>query len=40
MLAYDPFGNFAISEMIKRWSKDICAPIFESLKNHLSELCI
>lgn len=31
MIASDQYGNYAITEMIKRWSKEICAPIFETL---------
>ena len=39
-IACDPFGNYAITEIITRWPKQVCAPIFEALRSHLSELCI
>lgn len=39
-IACDPFGNYAITEIITRWPKHVCAPIFESLRSYLSELCI
>lgn len=39
-IACDPFGNYAITEIITRWPKSVCEPIFESLRSHISELCI
>lgn len=39
-IACDPFGNYAITEIITRWPKSVCRPIFDALRSHLSELCI
>jgi len=39
-IACDPFGNYAITEIITTWPKSVCEPIFESLRSHIAELCI
>lgn len=38
-ISCDPFGNYAITEIITRWPKPVCAPIFDSLRKNMSELC-
>ncbi len=36
----DPFGNYAVTEIITNWPQSVCAPIYEALRSNLSELCI
>jgi len=37
-ISCDPFGNYAITEIITRWPES-CGGIFEHLRQNLSELC-
>ena len=39
-LISDPFGNYAITDIISGWPFEVCAQIYESLYNQLSALCI
>lgn len=39
-LVSDPFGNYAVSEIIENWEPAICKPIFEKLSNKIFELSI
>lgn len=39
-LVSDPFGNYAITEIVQNWDSDVCQPIFKQLQNKLSELSI
>ena len=35
----DPYGNYAVTELITRWPNNVCKPIFCSMKGSLYELC-
>jgi hypothetical protein len=35
----DPFGNYAITEIISWWPPAVCQPIFQFLKGNIYELC-
>jgi hypothetical protein len=39
-ISCDPFGNYAITEILTRWPKHVCMPIFDQLRKNISELCI
>jgi len=39
-LVSDPFGNYAISEILTNWPHEVCAPIYEKLMSKISELSI
>lgn len=36
--AQNPYGNYAITEIIINWPKTVCEPIFLAFRGHLSEL--
>lgn len=36
----DPYGNYAITDIINNWSQNDCLDIFKSLHSHLSSLCM
>lgn len=38
-IATDPFGNYAITEIVTQWPTDVCDPIFNAIKSHLVDLC-
>jgi hypothetical protein len=37
-LVQDPFGNYAVSEIIKTWDINFCRPIFSAIKTKLCTL--
>lgn len=39
-LVSDPFGNYAVSQIIEKWEPYICKPIFEKLATKIFELSI
>lgn len=39
-LVSDPFGNYAISEILTNWPHEVCVPIYEKLMSKISELSI
>lgn len=39
-IASDPFGNYAITEIVTQWPTNVCYPIFNAIKGHLADLCI
>ena len=39
-LVSDPFGNYAVSQIIEKWDPRICRPIFEKLATKIFELSI
>ena len=39
-LVSDPYGNYAVSEIVQQWDSDVCRPIFNQLANKISELSI
>lgn len=39
-IACDPFGNYAVTEIITNWPQSVCAPIYQALRSNISELCI
>lgn len=39
-LSCDPYGNYAMTEIISKWPQSVCAPIYKGLKTNLAELCI
>ena len=39
-LVSDPFGNYAISEIVQKWNPQTLQPIFTQLKNKIAELSI
>ena len=36
----NPYGNYAVSEIITNWNSDICVPIFNLIATKISELSI
>ena len=32
-ISCDPYGNYAVTEIITNWPNDVCQPIFESLRH-------
>lgn len=39
-LVSDPFGNYAVSQIVERWEPKICRPIFDKLSTKIFELSI
>ena len=39
-LVSDPFGNYAISEILTNWPHEVCVPIYDKLMSKISELSI
>lgn len=39
-MVQDPYGNYAVSEIISNWDKDVCRPIYEQVAPRLSELSV
>jgi len=39
-LVSDPFGNYAISQIVEKWEPQVCKPIFEKLATKIFELSI
>lgn len=37
-LVSDPFGNYAISEILCNWPNEVCMPVYERLMSRISEL--
>jgi len=37
-LVSDPFGNYAVSQIIEKWDPRICQPIFDRLSTKIFEL--
>lgn len=37
-LVSDPFGNYAISEILFNWPNEVCMPVYERLMSRISEL--
>ncbi len=35
----DPYGNYAVTDMISNWPLNICEKVFRSLHSRLNELC-
>ena len=36
----NPYGNYAVSEIVQQWDSEVCTPIFNQLANKISELSI
>ncbi len=39
-LVQNPFGNYAISELLNNWDLDVCRPIFHKIRSRISQLSI
>lgn len=37
-LVTDPFGNYAVSEIIENWNPSMCRPIYDQVLTRISEL--
>ena len=36
----NPYGNYAVSEIVTQWDSEVCTPIFNQLATKISELSI
>jgi len=39
-LVSDPFGNYAVSQIVEKWEPKFCRPIFDKLSSKIYELSI
>lgn len=39
-LASDPYGNYAITEMIKNWDSNVCLPVFKEYVPKINKLSV
>ena len=37
-LVSDPYGNYAVSQIIEKWEQTVCKPIFDILATKIFEL--
>lgn len=36
----DPYGNYAVTDMISNWPLHVCEDVYKSLHSQLNELCM